>query len=141
MRRKATRQTWTIDKTRAWKRADNTFLVQSQANTPRPGKRMPFHTRKSVHTIDVAPTGRARCRKCKGIVEKGSVRIASTVFVCPGRYTVLVRHGECVDAGFARGVLSVYGSARRLLAGMGVGDVDAERVRMRIEEQAGGAKK
>ena len=97
---------------------------------------MPFHTRKSVHTIDIAPTGRARCRKCKGIVGKGSVRIASTVFVCPGRSTVLVRHGGCVDAAFAKSLLAVYGRAERVLAGEGVGDTDAERVRELIE--AGG---
>ena len=99
---------------------------------------MPFHTRKSVHTIDIAPTGRARCRKCKGIVGKGSVRIASTVFVRPGRSTVLVRHAECVDPAFARGVLAVYGRAERVLAGEGVGDADADRVRELIDARGRG---
>ena len=97
---------------------------------------MPFRTRPNVHTIDIAPTGRATCRKCKKKVEKGSVRIASTVFVCPGRSTVLVRHAGCVDAAFAKSLLAVYGRAERVLAGEGVGDADAERVWELIE--AGG---
>ena len=65
------------------------------------------------YSISVAPTGRARCRACKGLVEKGSTRLVTLAIVCerPRRVTKFVRHAACVDTVFARLVLSAHGRA------------------------------
>ena len=52
---------------------------------------MTFSTRPSTYRISLAPTGRARCRKCKKAIQKGAVRLEICVFVRPGRYTLLLR--------------------------------------------------
>ena len=75
---------------------------------------MTFLTRPSTYRIDLAPTGRARCRKCKRLVAKGDPRIITTAFVMPGRNTVRIRCVGCVDRKFAAAVLSVYKSAERV---------------------------
>ena len=54
-----------------------------------------FRSQPNTHEICIAPSGRAKCRKCKGMVAKGSVRIATTAFVRPGRATMFVRHACC----------------------------------------------
>ena len=97
---------------------------------------MTFRSQPHTHIIDLAPSGRAKCRRCKGLVSKGSVRLATTVFIRPGRATVFVRHVECVDAAFATGLLAMYGSAARVRVGKGVGDADAAHARELIEQRA-----
>ena len=63
------------------------------------------------YSISVAPTGRARCRACKGLVARGGLRIVTLAVVCerPRRVTKFVRHAECADAAFARMVLCAHG--------------------------------
>ena len=80
-------------------------------------------SRGNAFAIDCAPTGRARCRACKGRVSKGEVRLVTYAAVCtwPRRSTVLVRHARCVNAAFARAVLDVHGAVDHVPV---VGDVD-----------------
>ena len=79
------------------------------------------------YSISVAPTGRARCRACKGIVARGGLRIVTLAVVCerPRRVTKFVRHAECADAAFARVVLRAHGKVENVPA---VGAIDIETV-------------
>ena len=51
---------------------------------------------------------------------KGEPRILITAFVRPGRSTCLVRCVRCLDAGFAKAILRVYGAAERVPVEAGV---------------------
>ena len=83
---------------------------------------MPFKARPSVYQISLA-TGRARCRgKCKALIPKGSVRVLTTAFVCPGRATCFSRCSDCIDPAFAAAVLAVYPRVDSVPVGKGVGD-------------------
>ena len=93
---------------------------------------MTFKTRPSKYRIDVAPTGRAHCRKCKGRVEKGEVRIVVRAFVRPNRATSLVRCEQCVDAALVRVILYVYGHTDRVPVDPRVSKEDAVRLRARL---------
>ena len=99
---------------------------------------MPFSTRPSTYRIEAAPTGRARCRRCKQCLPKGELRMAITAFVRPGRSTRLYRCARpaCIDAAFASAVLAVYCTASRVPAAQGVSDEDAARVRVTLENAA-----
>ena len=79
------------------------------------------------YSISVAPTGRARCRACKGFVARGGLRIVTLAVVCerPRRVTKFVRHAECADAAFARMVLRAHGKVEDVPL---VGAVDIEVV-------------
>ena len=59
------------------------------------------------YSILVAPTGRARCRACKGLVACGAVRLVMLAVVSerPRRVTKFVRHGTCVSGELAKLVL------------------------------------
>ena len=84
------------------------------------------------HSISVAQTGRARCRKCKGLVAKGSVRLVTWALVCerPRRSTAFVRHEGCVDRAFAAAILQSHGgTAFNVPVIGGVSVEEAERVR------------
>ena len=89
-----------------------------------------FRTQPSTYAIGVAPTGRARCRRCGGRIDKGAVRIEICAFVRPGRRTLLFRCTACLDARFAAAVLAVHESAERVPVQAGlVGSAEAQRVR------------
>ena len=90
---------------------------------------MSFRTRPSTHRISTAPTGRAKCRKCKQCIPKGAVRLETCAFVRPNRRTVFVRCGGCVDAKMAAAVLSVYKVAERVPVDESVSECDVVRVR------------
>ena len=100
------------------------------------GWQMTFRTRKSLYTISIAPTGRARCRKCKRLVGKGELRILIKAFVRPSRATTLVRCCACIDAAFARTVLSSHGTAARVPVEASVAAADAAAVRAVLEAKA-----
>ena len=53
---------------------------------------MTFKTQPHRYSIDLAPTSRARCRGCRQLIEKGSLRLAVHAFVRPNRATVFARH-------------------------------------------------
>ena len=74
---------------------------------------MTFSTRPSTYRISLAPTGRARCRKCKQAIRKGGVRLEIGAFVRPGRYTLLMRCASCIDPAMAKAILNVYTRRRQ----------------------------
>ena len=93
---------------------------------------MTFSTRPSTYRISLAPTGRACCRKCKQTIRKGAVRLEISVFVRPGRYTLLLRCASCIDTAMARAILKVYKSASNVPAEPSVDQATAIRARDHI---------
>jgi hypothetical protein len=74
-----------------------------------------FTSQPSVYRLALAPTGRAKCRGCKGQIDKGELRLETCAFVCPGRRTMFARHAPvCVTRAVAKEVLKVYGTADRV---------------------------
>ena len=98
-----------------------------------------FKARPSTYKLSVAPTGRARCRVCKGLVAKGELRLEACVFVMPGRRTVFVSHAVCVTAAQAKDLLSVYGNVGRVPVGTGVDAEGVDEARSRITRVACGS--
>ena len=66
-----------------------------------------FRTHPSKYWVEVAPSGRAKCRVCKQCVGKGETRLVSLAFVCPGKSVKLTYHVCCVTPKLARAVLDV----------------------------------
>ena len=83
-----------------------------------------FKTRPPTFSIGLAPTGRARCRGCKGLVGKGETRLVTHAFVRPGRSRDFVRHVGCVSVELMRAVLAAHGSVEQVPAESGM-DPDA----------------
>ena len=83
---------------------------------PTPTKCKGFKQEKSTYRISAAPTGRARCRRCRAVIAKGETRLEVCAFVRPGRYTLRVRctAPACIDAPLAAAILSVYKHADRV---------------------------
>ena len=73
-----------------------------------------FKTRPPTFSIGLAPTGRARCRGCKRVVEKGEARLVTHAFVRPGRSRDFVRHVGCVSPELMRAVIAAHGSVERV---------------------------
>ena len=98
-----------------------------------------FQQRPSTYKISAAPTGRARCRRCRRRIEKGDARIVINAFVRPGRRTLLIRCADCIDARFAAAVLAAHGSAERVpVAAALVGSAEVRRVQRAIAAACGG---
>ena len=97
---------------------------------------MTFKTRPHRYSIGPAPTNRARCRGCRQIIYRGSLRVAIRVFVRPGRGTTFVRHtsAACMDASLAKNVLSARAKGE-VSVGVGVG-VDAVAAVWGVMERA-----
>ena len=91
-----------------------------------------FKARPSTYKFSVAPTDRARCRVCKGMVAKGELRLEACVFVMPGRRTVMVTHATCVNAAQATDLMSVYRSVARVPVGVGADAARVDEARSRI---------
>ena len=83
---------------------------------PAPISSKGFKQKKSTYRISVAPSGRARCRRCRAVIAKGETRLEVCAFVRPGRYTLLLRRAApaCIDAPLSSAILSVYKSANRV---------------------------
>ena len=96
-----------------------------------------FEQRPSTYKISAAPTGRARCRRCRRRIEKGAARVEIRAFVRPGRRTLLFRCVDCLDARFVAAVLAVHGSVERVPVGLG-GSAEAQRVRDAMAAACGG---
>jgi hypothetical protein len=77
----------------------------------------------STYHIALAPTSRARCRRCNRQVQKGSVRIVTTAFVKHGHTVRFTRCVPCIDAKLAAAILSVYSDPIRIPS---TADVDAD---------------
>ena len=89
-----------------------------------------FSAQPCTYAIGAAPTGRARCRRCRRRIEKGDARIEINAFVRPGRRTLLFRCADCLDARFVAAVLAVHGSVERVPVQSGlIGSAEARRVR------------
>ena len=89
------------------------------------------------YSISVAPTGRARCRACKGLVACGAVRLVTLAVVSerPRRVTKFVRHGTCVSAAQAALVLEAHGGEADQVPVVGnVPEDDVNRVRAVLRE-------
>ena len=99
---------------------------------------MPFSARPSTYRIEAAPTGRARCRRCRLAVGKGELRLAITAFVRPGRSTVMYRcaRAACFDAAFARAVIATYKTPCAVPAAHGVEPRDVQRIRASLGDLA-----
>ena len=98
-----------------------------------------FRQRPSTYKISAAPTGRARCRRCRRRIEKGAARVEICAFVRPGRRTLLLRCADCVDARFAAAVLAVHGWAERVPVEAALaGSTEARRVQRAIDAASGG---
>ena len=98
-----------------------------------------FQQRPSAYKISAAPTGRARCRRCRRRIEKGATRVEICAFVRPGRRALLLRCADCIDQRFAAAVLAVHGRAERVPVDAAlVGSAEALRVRDAIDAASGG---
>ena len=88
------------------------------------------------YSISVAPTGRARCRACKGLVARGTVRLVTLAVVSerPRRVTKFVRHGTCVNGRLAAMVLGAHGDADNVPVIGEVSGDDVERVRAALRK-------
>ena len=69
--------------------------------------------RDNKFSISRAPSSRARCRVCKGLIDKGDLRIMTLASVSswpmPRRSVSLARHAHCITKSFANAVLKVHG--------------------------------
>ena len=74
--------------------------------------------RASRFSISRAPSSRARCRACKGLIDKGEIRIVTLASVSswpmPRRSVKLVRHTRCVTKSFAAAVLEAHGTVENV---------------------------
>ena len=98
---------------------------------PTPISSKGFRQKKSTYRISVAPSGRARCRRCRAVIAKGETRLEVCAFVKPGRYTLLLRctAPSCIDARLSAAILSVYKSANRVPVDAALeGSAEAQRV-------------
>jgi hypothetical protein len=97
----------------------------------REGSRM-VRTRASKYWFGLAPSGRAKCRTCKQLVEKGEVRLVVLASVCPGRSCKLVHHANCVGSELASAVLTVCGDVNRVLMSDDVSVEGQREIRMQL---------
>ena len=98
---------------------------------PTPISSKGFRQKKSTYRISVAPSGRARCRRCRAVIAKGETRLEVCAFVKPGRYTLLLRctAPSCIDARLSAAILSVYKHAERVPVDAALeGSAEAHRV-------------
>ena len=75
---------------------------------------MTFKTKPNTYSLGLAPSSRAKCRGCKGVVAKGEVRVVTHAFVRPNRATYFVRHVRCATAACVAGMLKAHGSMDRV---------------------------
>ena len=98
---------------------------------PAPVSSKGFKQKQSTYRISAAPSGRARCRRCRAVIAKGETRLEICAFVRPGRYTLLLRctAPSCIDARLSAAILSVYKQAERVPVDAALeGSAEAHRV-------------
>ena len=98
---------------------------------PAPVSSKGFKQKQSTYRLSVAPSGRARCRRCRAVIAKGETRLEVSAFVRPGRYSLLLRctAPACIDAPLAAAILSVYKRAERVPVDAALeGSAEARRV-------------
>ena len=97
---------------------------------------MTFKTRPNSFRITLAPTNRARCGRCRSLIEKGSVRIDIHAFVRPQRATVFFRCTACIDQALAAAVIERHRRAERVPADKCVPEESVASVRKSLDELA-----
>ena len=117
------------------RKAPTPMFVPAPAPTapphPAPVSSKGFKQKESTYRISAAPTGRARCRRCRRCIPKGEARLEVCAFVRPGRYTLLMRctAPACIDAPLSSAILSVYKHAERVPVDAALeGSAEAQRV-------------
>ena len=98
---------------------------------PAPVSSKGFKQKQSTYRLSVAPSGRARCRRCRAVIAKGETRLEVCAFVRPGRYTLLLRctAPACIDAPLSAAILSVYKHVERVPVDAALeGSAEAQRV-------------
>jgi len=98
---------------------------------PAPVSSKGFKQKQSTYRISAAPSGRARCRRCRTVIAKGETRLEVCAFVRPGRYTMLLRctAPACIDAPLSAAILAVYKHPDRVpIDAELVGSAEAHRV-------------
>ena len=98
---------------------------------PAPISSKGFRQKQSTYRLSVAPSGRARCRRCRAVIAKGKTRLEVCAFVRPGRYTLLLRctAPACIDAPLSAAILSVYKHVERVPVDAALeGSAEAQRV-------------
>ena len=96
-------------------------------------------TKESSYHIGIAPTSRARCRRCKCQVQKGSARIVTTAFVQHGHTVRFTRCIACIDAPLAAAVVRVYGISTCIPSTLDVDSDTADAIRATITRLTDGA--
>ena len=86
----------------------------------------------SQYHLGVAPTSRAKCKRCRSVVSKGAVRLVVTAFVTRGHTARFSRCLRCFDAPLAAAVSTACGGTERLLATPGVDPATAEAIRAEL---------
>ena len=89
-------------------------------------------TKASKFNLALAPTGRARCRKCKSVIGKGDLRIVVTCFVKRGMSRRVSRCVWCLDGRLAKAVIGACGDACALPVAAGVDHETAEALKARL---------
>ena len=89
-------------------------------------------TKESSYHIGIAPTSRARCRRCKCQVQKGSARIVTTALVQHGHTVRFTRCITCIDAPLAAAIVRVYGSLARIPSTLDVNSDTADAIRATV---------
>ena len=91
----------------------------------------PIKARPSAHAIEIAPTGRASCRRCRSRIAAGALRLRTTASIKPGRSTAFFRHATpaCITPALAAAVSTAHGGANRVPARGNLDARDADAVR------------
>ena len=78
---------------------------------------MTFKAQPSRFAVSIAPTNRARCKRCRQTISKGALRVVESAFVRPGRRTVRCVHltSACIGR-----LLTLVGGADHVALGKGV---------------------
>jgi hypothetical protein len=93
-------------------------------------------TKGSLYHLGIAPTSRAKCKRCRSALVKGSVRMVATVFVARGHTARFSRCLACLDAPLAAAVSTACGGTERLIATPAVDPSVVERVRRELARLA-----
>ena len=86
----------------------------------------------SQYHLGVAPTSRAKCKRCRSVVSKGAVRLVVTAFVTRGHTARFSRCLACLDAPLAAAVKAACGGTDRLIAAPEVDPAVVEGVRAQL---------
>ena len=96
---------------------------------------MGFKTCPNAYTIELSPSARSRCRRCRQPIAKGAARLRISAFVRPNRATSFFRCviPQCLaDPRLITAIATVYDSVERLPATSCAESSVAEGVRVEL---------